>query len=244
MSEHDDRLAELYKQTSQETPTAQVDRAVLDMARKSVHRKLYAPFGASWLVRGATVGVMVLGVLLVLTLPEQESYLDLQQDVQRPSSVDGDLKKDSMELDELRIDAVPLKREQPASKEKTEFQFYELLPELEVEAEAPAEKARSRVQQAPLADEPVGKSLAAPAAEKKVVSHYVQAGSFRDEQRAIDLRDRLTGLGYRASVAAVTLDDGAVYYRVRVGPYEQEAGAAAARQQLDALGLETRQVLK
>lgn len=244
MNEHDDRLSELYKQSSQETPSAQVDRTVLDMARKSVHCKPYSPFGASWLVRGATVGVMVLGVLLVLTMPEQEAYLDVPQEVQRPSSVDGDLKEDRMELDELRIDGVPLKREQPARKEKTEFQFYELLPELEVEVEAPEEKARSRVQQAPLADEPAGKSLAAPAAEKKVVSHYVQAGSFRDEQRAIALRDWLTGLSYRASVAAVTLDDGAVYYRVRVGPYEREADATAARQQLDNLGLETRQILE
>ncbi len=68
----------------------------------------------------------------------------------------------------------------------------------------------------------------------------IQAGSFQNEQRAIDLRNRLTGLGYRASVAAVTLADGAVYYRVRVGPYEHEADAAAAGQQLDTLGLETR----
>ena len=245
MSEHDDRLSQLYKQSSQETPSAQLDRAVLDRARKSVHRKVYAPFGASWLVRGATLGVMVLGVLLVLTLPEQASYLDIPQDVPRPSSVDSDLKEERMEIDEPRIDAPPLKRQQSATEEAPRLDFHELLPEVEVEV--PDEKARSRVQQAPSADEPARKSLAAPAApaaEKKAVRHYIQAGSFQNEQRAIDLRDRLTGLGYRASVAAVTLEDGAVYYRVRVVPYEQEAGAAAARQQLDALGLETRQVLK
>ena len=237
MSEHDDRLSELYKQSSQETPSAQVDRAVLDRARKSVHRKLYAPFGASWLVRGATVGVMVLGVLLVLTLPEQESYLD----VPRPSSVDSDLKEERMQIDEPGSDAAPLQRKKPATEEVPRLDFHELFPKLEVEV--PEEKARSRMQQAPLADEPASKSLAAPAvpaAEKQAVSHYIQAGSFQNEQRAIDLRNRLTGLGYRASVAAVTLADGAVYYRVRVGPYEHEADAAAARQQLDTLGLETR----
>ena len=237
MSEHDDRLSELYKQSSQETPSAQVDRAVLDRARKSVHRKLYAPFGASWLVRGATVGVMVLGVLLVLTLPEQESYLD----VPRPSSVDSDLKEERMQIDEPGSDAAPLRRKQPATEEVLRLDFHELLPKLEVEV--PEEKARSRMQQAPLADEPASKSLAAPAvpaAEKQAVSHYIQAGSFQNEQRAIDLRNRLTGLGYRASVAAVTLADGAVYYRVRVGPYEHEADAAADRQQLDTLVLETR----
>lgn len=241
MSEHDDRLAELYKQSSQETPSAQVDRAVLDRARKSVHRKLYAPFGANWLVRGATVGVMVLGVLLVLTLPEQESYLDVPQDVPRPSSVDSDLKEERMEIEEPGIDAAPLKRKQPATQEAPRLDFHEPLPGLEVDV--PEEKARSRMQQAPLADEPASKSLAAPAlpaAEKQAVSHYIQAGSFQNEQRAIDLRNRLIGLGYRASVAAVTLADGAVYYRVRVGPYQQEADAAAARQQLGTLGLETR----
>ncbi len=239
MSEHDDRLSQLYKQSSQETPSAQLDRAVLDRARKSVHRKVYAPFGASWLVRGATVGVMVLGVLLVLTLPEQASYLDVPQDVPRPSSVDSDQKEERMEIDEPGIDAAPLKRKQSATEEAPRLDFHELLPELEM----PEEKARSRMQQAPLADEPASKSLAAPAvpaAEKQTVSRYIQAGSFQSEQRAIDLRNRLTGLGYRASVAAVTLADGAVYYRVRVGPYEHEADAAAARQQLDTLGLETR----
>ena len=247
MSEHNDRLSELYKQSSQETPSAQVDRAVLDMARKSVHRKVYSPFGASWLVRGATVGVMVLGVLLVLTLPEQEPYLDVLQDGQRPSSVDGDLKEQHMELDELRIDTAPLKRKQPATENETEFQFYELLPEQEVEVEVPEEKAGSRVQQVPLADEPAVKSQATPAvpaAEKKTLSHYLQVGSFRNEQRANDLRDRLTGLGYHAGIVAVTLEDGAVYYRVRVGPYEYEADAADAGQQLESLGLEARQVLE
>ncbi len=245
MNEHDDRLSELYRRSSQETPSAQVDRAVLDMAHKSVHRKLYSPFGASWLVRGATVGVMVLGVLLVLTLPEQAPYLDVPQDVGRPSSVDRDLRKEGLESDASRLDGAALKQKHPAGKGETESRFDELLPRPELEVETFEEKAGRRLQQAPVADEPAGKSLPAPAtlaAEESVVSHYIQAGSFRDEQLATGLRDRLTGLGYRASVVSVTMADGAVYYRVRVGPYEHEADAVAARQRLDALGLETRQV--
>ena len=248
MSEHDDRLSRLYRQSSQETPSSQLDRAVLDMARKSVHRKVYSPFGASWLVRGATVGVMVLGVLLFLTMPEQTSNYDVPRDAERPSSrVEEGLKEERIESDEPGLDGTRTRQQQPAMQEDTGLEFHDLLPELEVEAEIPEEKARRRTQQAPLANEPAGTSLATPpvpAAEKKTLSRYIQAGSFRNEQQATDLRDRLTALGYRASIAAVTRDDGAVYYRVQVGPYAQDADAIAARQQLDSLGLETRQLLE
>ena len=247
MNEHDNRLSELYKQSSQETPSAQVDRAVLDMARKSVHRKLYSPFGASWLVRGATVGVMVLGVLLVLTMPEETPFYEEERDVARdvplPSRNDSELQKERMEFDEAGTVGAPLKRKQSVTEEAPRFDFYEILPKLEVEL--PDDEVRGRVQQAPLADTPASKSLAAPAepaAGEKATGYYLQAGSFRIEQRAIELRDRLAALGYRASVFAVTLDDGVIYYRVRVGPYTQEADAVAARQQLDKLGLETRQL--
>ena len=135
MSEHDDRLSRLYRQSSQETPSSQLDRAVLDMARKSVHRKVYSPFGASWLVRGATVGVMVLGVLLFLTMPEQTSNYDVPRDAERPSSrVEEGLKEERIESDEPGLDGTRTRQQQPAMQEDTGLEFHDLLPELEVEA--------------------------------------------------------------------------------------------------------------
>ena len=65
--DHDNRIADLYQQSSQETPPAHLDRAVMDMARKPVRRRAFSPFCNRWVAGGALVGVVMLSVLLIQT---------------------------------------------------------------------------------------------------------------------------------------------------------------------------------
>ena len=69
--EHDSKISDLYQMSSQETPPAHIDQAVLSMARKSVPRKAYSPFGNHWVAGGAMMGVVVLSVLLIIAVPPQ-----------------------------------------------------------------------------------------------------------------------------------------------------------------------------
>lgn len=63
---------------------------------------------------------------------------------------------------------------------------------------------------------------------------FVQAGSYLDEEKATALRQQLSGVGdvhvYPAEIA------GRMYYRVRVGPFEDRGKADAALQQVQAAG--------
>ncbi len=81
MSEqHDSKISELYQTSSQETPPAHIDHAVLSMARKSAPRRAYSPFGNHWVAGGAMVGVVVLSVLLIIAMPPQPDIYAPEED--------------------------------------------------------------------------------------------------------------------------------------------------------------------
>ena len=82
----DSRISDLYQQSSQETPPAHVDRAVLDRARKSVRPRAFSPFGNHWVAGGALASVVVLSVLLILILPRQQESYAPGQDAMAPSA--------------------------------------------------------------------------------------------------------------------------------------------------------------
>jgi cell division protein FtsN len=73
MDERDDSLAQLYIRSSREEPPAQIDLAVMELARKSVRRRAGPPVGKRWLAAGAAAGVALVGVTLVLLVQEQTS---------------------------------------------------------------------------------------------------------------------------------------------------------------------------
>ena len=81
MSEqHDSKISELYQTSSQETPPAHIDHAVLSMARKSAPRRAYSPFGNHWVAGGAMLGVVVLSVLLIIAMPPQPDIYAPEED--------------------------------------------------------------------------------------------------------------------------------------------------------------------
>ena len=81
----DSRISDLYQQSSQETPPAHVDRAVLDRARKSVRPVAFSPFGNHWVAGGALASVVVLSVLLILVVPRQQDSYAPGQDEMAPA---------------------------------------------------------------------------------------------------------------------------------------------------------------
>lgn len=71
MDEHDDVLARLYRRSSREEPRSQLDLAVLELARRSVRRRAWSPFGGNWPVTGAVTAVALVSVVLVVLMREQ-----------------------------------------------------------------------------------------------------------------------------------------------------------------------------
>lgn len=66
--------------------------------------------------------------------------------------------------------------------------------------------------------------------------HFVQAGSFREQQSAQRLQSRLSSVG---SAFVTTANVGEItYYRVRVGPYGTRDAADASRQRIESMGIQ------
>ena len=238
--DHDSKIADLYRQSSQETPPAHLDQAVMDRARKSVRRRVYSPFGNNRVARGAMVGVVVLCVMLLLDVPRQpESYVPEQDAVAPSSDALSEMRKEAARTRALSSELpaeTERKREAPAAP-KAQFQLYEELQDMEVIV--PENEPRAVMKQAPaaVAEEPAGLASRVPAG-----IWYLQAGSFRDKARADALKVKLTGLGFKCEIREDSIDDADVFYHVRVGPFSDPEALDKSRQKLGELGIETRTV--
>ncbi len=188
-----------------------------DYARQSSNKRPPLP-GWVWLSGGLFIGLFV--ALLV--------YLDKQPDIPPPpmEAVVDDLKKKSRDIAaEVREE---LEEGQPGdgNAQEPRFDFYHILPELEVpvpETELVEENARER----------------APAARPKAKTRYLlQAGSFRDYRVADRLKASLALLGLQAHIQTVTINKTDTWHRVRVGPFDSVRELGKARKRLQDNGIQ------
>ena len=239
--DHDSKISDLYRQSSQETPPAHVDRAVMDRARKSVRRRVFAPFGDNWLAHGAMVGVVILSILLLLDVPPQPDTYAPARDVVAPSKEKREILERNVQPGDVLLDyagsiekGVEKKRVVPAAPEGR-FDAHEEMQELEVVV--PQEDSRMRMMQAPA---PAAEEPASLASKITAGPYYLEAGSFRDKERAGELKLKLTELGFKCEIMKVTVNNAAIDYRVRVGPFSDLETLDKMRQKLGELGIEAR----
>lgn len=102
----------------------------------------------------------------------------------------------------------PAQNDAPPRPEKqsngARFEFYTLLPEIEVE----------------ITDEDLGAALKALPEQAHKGPYLLQAGSFRHFEEADNLKARLALLGIQAKIQTVTINNESTWYRVRIGPYD------------------------
>lgn len=114
---------------------------------------------------------------------------------------------------------------QKPAEAKPKYDFYSVLPEMEVvvpDAEITAK-----------AQEPAPQPNPTATPER----YLLQAGSFRATPDAEEMKAKLALLGLRAGVVAVTID-GSTWHRVRVGPYATARELDDARRTLTANGID------
>ena len=133
---------------------------------------------------------------------------------------------------------------------KPKFEFYTLLPEMEVvvpdedlPAPSPAPAVSSTSDESSAADtaDTAGSTIEDDTrgdAETALKSgHYIlQVASFKKMQDADGLKARLTLLGYKPVVQTVAIDSDEKWHRVRIGPYADRDALEAARIRLRADG--------
>jgi len=93
-------------------------------------------------------------------------------------------------------------QDQNASVSNRSFDFYTLLPELEVVVDPPTERKEATVHKTP---------------EKHKAMYYLQAGSFKNSDDANTLKAQLALMGVEANVETVNVNN-INWHRVRIGP--------------------------
>jgi cell division protein FtsN len=115
------------------------------------------------------------------------------------------------------------------SKANKDYDFYSVLPEMEVVIPDSELSAKARAE--------AGKPASAtPNAGSDTGDYLLQAGSFPDAADADAVKARLALLGFVANVQPVTIN-GNTWHRVRLGPYRSAAELEAAKQKLAASGV-------
>ena len=115
-------------------------------------------------------------------------------------------------------------KKQPSSPPKPRFDFYNLLPEMEVivpEQEVQGATTPEGVRQV-----------------EQPGTYLLQAGSFRTREQADQLRARLALLGVETDVETVTVDNKQTWHRVRVGPFHNLRDLNTARSLLKKNGID------
>lgn len=92
--------------------------------------------------------------------------------------------------------------------DNTSFDFYSLLPSMEVVI--PDKEVKVRDEEVPKQAGPVNSAK---------TQYILQAGSFRDEQQADRLKAGLALLGIESTIEPVKIKDSGLWHRVRVGPF-------------------------
>ena len=124
----------------------------------------------------------------------------------------------------------------PAPPKKT-FDFYSVLPEMEVvipdaELSAKARAEQQRLQQAMAQSQAANTAAATPTPAAESGGRYVLlAGSYGDAKSADEAKAKLAMLGVVAKVQSITIN-GKVWNRVMVGPYASASDTESAKKAL------------
>ncbi|MFW5450785.1 MAG: SPOR domain-containing protein [Methylophagaceae bacterium] len=115
------------------------------------------------------------------------------------------------------------------------FDFYTLLPEMEVVVDIP-KKSQTKIVTAPPQQQPQQTTTTQTVVK---TSYLLQVGSFRKLSDADGFKARLAFLGIESKVQTVTIDNKDTWHRVQVGPIIGRDKVDALQKQLKHNGIDT-----
>ncbi len=115
------------------------------------------------------------------------------------------------------------------------FDFYTLLPEMEVVVDVP-KRSQTKIVTAPPQQQTEQVNTSKEIAK---TSYLVQVGSFRNLSDAEGFKARLAFLGIESKVQTVTIDNKDTWHRVQIGPIVGREKVDALQKQLKQNGIET-----
>jgi cell division protein FtsN len=112
------------------------------------------------------------------------------------------------------------------------FDFYKILPEIEIKV--PEEELAAPT---PAASAPPASPATAPSTQGAAEAYMLQVGSYQRFEEADQAKAQLALQGIQATIQRVVINGQDVWYRVHVGPYRAVADAQRMRTRLVQLGV-------
>jgi len=178
---------------------------------KSQHKEHKPIPGWIWMLAGLIIGLFV--ALLVYIKDNSSGKLVITETVAKVFQKQNDTR------DVKKSQAT--KPPEPASSTKPKFDFYTILPELEVA----------------IPEQELLKSTNDSSGTKSTQQYMLQAGSFKKFEEADKLKARLALQGIEAAIQKVKINDTDTWHRVRMGPLNNVKALNQTQLRLRNLGI-------
>ncbi len=173
--------------------------------------------GYIWLLSGLAIGLFVAFIIYLDKQPESEKNFgsSVQEELER-------IKQEKTKQPEKKSKAVSKKSISSEHPKEEKYNFYKLLPQLEVfipEDETRPPKIKPKKLPKIIAKKPSEKASSEDMGKGK--QYVLQVGSFKELGDAEKLKANLAFLGLEASIQHITIRN-QLWHRVRFGPYSDK----------------------
>lgn len=174
--------------------------------RTTTHKPKASVPGWAWMLIGLMVGLFIAFLVYLQQNGGKDALHKLTTPPAKPSADTRSVKK-------------PLQPAAPKKEEGISFDFYNILPEMEVVI--PEEELKNN-----------------PTTPQEKATYYLQVGSFQNSADAEARKAELFLLNFTPSVQTVTIDGNKTWHRVRVGPFSDRRKVDQARRRLQDNGID------
>lgn len=175
-------------------------------------RKRQSPPGWLWLLAGLAIGLFVAFLFYLQQRPATQPVAAAAPTAPAHASQSLTV-PDKQDARDVRKPAAKI----PPPPAKPRFDFYTILPEMEVPVPE---------------DEITGKPREGVPQVEAPGTYLLQAGSFRTRQQADQLKAKLALLGLQSDIQTVTINNKETWHRIRVGPFSDLNALNSARARL------------
>jgi cell division protein FtsN len=171
--------------------------------------------GWVWFIGGLLVGLFFSGLAWLKLMPPAGQQVTVIQ--QAPATPAKQAKASEP--------AKPTEQESEPESAKPRFDFYTILPEMEVVVPDPEPEVKPQPKPQVQETRDNASQIATqmtPAAVTAADGYMLQMGSFRKYNDADRLKASLALIGMQAEIQKVTVNGGEVFHRVRSGPYSRD----------------------
>ena len=189
---------------------------------KNRHEKKGRIPGWTWMLGGLTIGLFVALLVYIKEHTPADRQALLSDPIKRKIE---EARNNSVQNRSANTAKTVSKTEDTQTKKRPHFDFYTILPELEVAIPEQELATKKRPAASPTTTDIAPEDFT------------LQVGSFRKIDEADRLKARLALQGVTADIQSVTINDGDTWHRVRVGPFRDVDEVKRIRNRLQKLGI-------